>query len=379
MAIWSPSRIKAFFTCPQRHMFDLEADQPQDDKPYFQVGHAVHELVERYTLACWEAGDDMDNEVGMRLMEEIKADLDPAIWSDFEDVACTYLESHLIAPRPDVGSLETMLALGMDHEPCDYENPNALIRGRIDRWGISDGALLISDVKTNRIIINRDQVSSDIQLLCYAYMAWRHHKDDVSEVRIQLDFVRRVDKESNPCIVFERFEAGQLEMIKQWIDNRVVDFYDITSRGVKPKCKPGTDHENCKAYGGCPHLSLCPLCEKYQPPELITSDAEAAALQAWSKSAGTAKGKADRMVKAWVDQQGEVEGYGLKTMIGASRRYKYDGPKVWEVMEKKGKSFADFAKVVSVNAGKIPKSIKEEVQANLESTPETRVTVAKAT
>ena len=377
-AIFSPTRLKSFVACPQRHMFDVSADQPQDPKPYFEVGRAIHTFVERYTLQMWETKQDMDNEIAEDLLEEVRSELDPALWDDFEEVARTYLESHLIAPQPQVGGLETKLAIDYNHEPCDFDQPEALLRGIIDRWWISDGVMLISDTKSNRIIQSRDQVENDVQLLCYAYLAWIHHQEDVGEVRVQLDFVRRTDAGQNPVLIHAVFPVSRLEKMRSALNAKANEYLEILEGNVKPACRPGLEYSHCGEYGGCPHLHMCPHWDGYAPPDMITSDEEAAALQAWSKHNKAATYQADKKVKAWVDARGEVEGHGLKTKIGVSKSYNYDGQKVWEALEARGRTAEDFAKMATVKAGLIPSSIKKEIQEDLEHTYNGRVTTTKA-
>ena len=53
MATFSPTRLKSFWACPQRYVFELQPDAPEEDKPYFALGKAVHLYVERYIGHCW--------------------------------------------------------------------------------------------------------------------------------------------------------------------------------------------------------------------------------------------------------------------------------------------------------------------------------------
>ena len=378
MATFSPTRLKSFFRCPSRYMFDLSATEPPDDKSYFDLGTAVHSMVERYITALWETGDDMNAEIGQNIITSIGSDLDPSLWAEFMEICYGFIERHIITPRPVIGGLETMMAIGRDHKPCDYDDPTALLRGRVDRWWLEDGRLLISDIKTDRRPMNRDQVENDLQLLCYAYMGWMHHIEDVESVRVQLDYVRWADYEQ-PYLISGVFPVERLEKMAPFLDARARELESYLSGEVPPPCKPGADHDNCKLYGGCPHLLKCRHWAGYEPPEIITTMDQAAKLQAWVACNKAEVNKQDRIVKSFIAENGPVEGYGYKSSMSASRRYKYDGDKVWKAMEERGKTFADFAQVCTVQAGSIPKSIKEAVQAELDSEPETRITVKKTT
>jgi hypothetical protein len=378
MATFSPTRIKAFWTCPQKYVFDLNADEPSDDRSYFDLGKAVHSYAESYIRVCWLSKSDSDYEVGEELIYAVLNNLDPSLWYEFTTIAWDYMHTHMFGAEPDVGGLETKLAINWDHEPCDYEDKNALMRGRVDRWWLSDGRLLISDIKTNRLIQSRDQVESDLQLLSYAYLGWMHHKEDIYEVRVQLEFVRHTD-DGNPVVIHAVFPVERLEKFHDWLNSRAVELNQINAGARVPKCKPGEEHANCKLYGGCPHIHQCPHWEGYAPPELITCKEDAAKMQAWAKWVKAEGAKIDRQVKAWVDHNGEVDGHGVVTKVSKAKRYDYDGETVWRVYQEQGKTAEDFAKVAGIKASAIPKKIKSAVQAELEPKISTKVTVAKAT
>ena len=370
MATFSPTRLKAFWTCPQRYVFSLTPDAPEDDKPYFALGKAVHRYVELYIGHCWATKQDSDYGRAEELMEEIRADLDPSLWDEFDKMAWDYMHTHVFGAAPEVGGLESRWAIGRNHEPCDYEQEDALIRGRVDRWWVSDGRLLISDVKTNRLIQSRDTVESDLQLLCYAWMGWRIHREEIYEVRIQLEFVRYTDN-GNPVVIHAVFPVERLEKMTAWIDRRALELGAITAGDMQPKCKVG---DACAMYGGCPNLYECPAWADYAPPEIIESSDDAAKALAWAKWVKSEGSRIDRQVKAWVDMQGEVSGYGAETKISKSKRYDYDPEKAWAVYERHGRSGEDFAQAVKMNARAIPKKLKSEIQAECESIISTRVT-----
>ena len=373
MATFSPTRLKSFWACPQRYVFELQPDAPEEDKPYFALGKAVHLYVERYIGHCWESKQDSDYAAAEQIMGEVRSDLDPSLWMDFDAMCWDYMHTHVFGAKPSVGGLETLWSIDRFGDPCDYESENSILRGRVDRWWISDGRLLISDVKTNRLIQGRDTVESDLQLLCYAYLGWRNFQDEIHEVRVQLEFVRHTD-DGNPVVIHAVFPVERLEKMEDWISRRASELWEIY-HGAVPKCKVGP---TCDQYGGCQYLYKCPAWAGYAPPDVIESEEDAAKLQSWNKYVKAECATRDRQVKAWIDLQCDVSGYGVESKVSTSKRHDYDASKAWEIYEKHGKTAADFAQAVKMNARAIPKKLKAEIQAECEVTISTRVTT-KAT
>jgi len=93
-----------------------------------------------------------------------------------------YSQEHVVG-------IEMDLAVDRNTNPCDYDSPDAIFRGKLDMVEIDGHTARVTDYKTQMNILNREKIDDHFQLSLYAWMLHKKYPH-LKEIYVQIYYMR---------------------------------------------------------------------------------------------------------------------------------------------------------------------------------------------
>jgi CRISPR/Cas system-associated exonuclease Cas4 (RecB family) len=240
---WSPSKAELAGKCPLAFKYRY-VDKVKTDvrSPPAEIGKAVHRVQELVLKGedVKEAYSTMLKEHEEKLTEDEieKTRTFTAAVLSFQDKLQRFIERY---PAKGV-LLEKYWAINPDFQPCDPQDPDAMIRGVVDLGLVlENGMVIIIDHKTGRM---KSLDSFGVQLDTYAIMA-SSHMEDVKGVQCALHFMAH-DK-----IVWGQPKTRKyiVDVLRPWLTKYLND------KAERVKAFSPREGRHCS---WCDYRSICP-------------------------------------------------------------------------------------------------------------------------
>lgn len=161
---YSPSRLDVA-NCPYRFKREyIKKDVQDKGSEASSRGRAVHKILEWITLA-WVHKRQIDPR-WVNLVIDKNPLRDPENLQFVRDAAANYMNSAFPYPFETVVGVEEKVAVDIEGKSCEYDSPNAVLRGIIDILTINGEDAIIVDHKTQRNV----ESANTFQQGCYARM-----------------------------------------------------------------------------------------------------------------------------------------------------------------------------------------------------------------
>jgi len=162
-AEYSPSKLETYETCPRQYWFSQVLEIPGEEKPFFELGKAVHAVLEQ-VAGRLRKGQHVDEEAALEILK--------GLWrhSAYETKA---------AEKRDREAAEEMIGLFMARQAgrkskivdletwIELDLEGRKLRGRVDRIDESDDGLEVIDYKTSKERMKVEDLRQDFQLCLY--------------------------------------------------------------------------------------------------------------------------------------------------------------------------------------------------------------------
>lgn len=299
---FSYSRLRRYQDCPRAYYLHYVKELPDEASIAMRLGSLVHEALERFYrwVVLEEYAGILPHTVLFSIYREVFGEsrvADPDVYADGRGILSKYVESH-----PNV---DHMSVLAIEQE-FRMEIGGAEVLGYIDRVDRVDGGIRVVDYKTNRLLFERSEVESDMQMSIYAIAAKRLYPM-AERVYLTLDMLRHE-------IPLDTERTGeQLEATAEYISVLVgratkdVEFEPV----VGPGCVYCGQQKNCPAFQGVLRGEVPPPSESAR---LMLNVDELAAER--ERVAGLAKiyyskqRELDSLLKKRIDEEGTVTAGG---------------------------------------------------------------------
>lgn len=356
----SYSSLDTFEQCPFKFRCRYAAKIPKTHIGHNAagVGTACHNVCEHTVKAFVEAGKPGSLPIEMipdLLRKEWVAAEIPGDSEEFTD-ALSFMrrwagrEGHM-DPR-DVVSTEDTFSIRLG---------TAEVTGKIDRVDAIDrgaGAFNIIDYKTNRVLYQRWEVESNLQLSIYGLAAVEMWGADPDKCLFSYNMLR------HGVTQIARRSAQQLEATSLYVQ-ALVDFIDrATDRDDFP-CKVNVYCTWCEYRGACSGFAsleadALAIGGGVHEFDLVGAARERDRWHAVEKAAKNKKVEAEKVIKKWMKEHGEVQAAGMAFRFYDLRTVTYDTAQTLAaIAESTGLSPLDVAgKVCKINA----KQLEEWIQ-----------------
>ena len=267
--------------------------EPDAFKLNLMFGSAVHDIFEKLL-------QDPTYDYVKSVPREIMISEHPMYnWSIIPEIVTRFMRKY--SDVSDIYGVEELLAVDEDCKPCDYNDPRAMVRGKIDLLKMDPirGTASITDYKTQANIV---EAKDHIQTKIYAWLLWKNFPQ-LESVSADLYFARWGATRS------ATYTRDELD----WVEN----FLKVKIDEVETRTD-FTEAKRCGFCGLCEYASTyCPLIlteKSYLIKPILTNED---AVEALSQKTGIEiQSKVlDKNLQQWVEKEGNV--YLDDTEIGA--------------------------------------------------------------
>ena len=285
--------------------------EPDDYKLNLMFGSTVHNIFEKLV-------QDPGYDYVQLVPREIMMSEHPMYnWSIIPEMVIKFVRRY--SEVHDIYGVEELLAVDDECQRCDYDDPRAMIRGKIDLLKMDPirHVASITDYKTQANIV---EAKDHIQTKIYAWLLWKNFPD-LESVSADIYFARWGAVRS---AVYTRDELDWVENFVRMKINEVETRTDFT------------EAKRCSFCGLCEYAStFCPLILKergyFIKPILNNDDAKEALSQV--TGINVQKTALEKHLESWVESQGNIYlddteiGMGFKTQNSVT----YDMVKLCEL------------------------------------------------
>jgi len=282
---YSYTKLDTYAGCPLRFKRKYIEKLPEALSEALERGIAVHEIVAAYVKHCLENGvqTDLDYLRSVQGTDEVMEILE------------TYASTHLIEPGDY--TIEEMWKVPLG--PWTFW-------GKVDQLKADDGAVVITDLKTDHKIRSQTDIDKDPQLRTYAWMASLKYPL-AQEFHCAIDFVRYgVTRETT-------YTREDMPAIEKRISSQIEEI----EADRKYEAVPGL------TCGYCSYTDRCPAVTHGGGIEVIASAddagraaAELIALKARVKSI-------EDLLKPWTSTNGAIEVNGMEAGFFKTESFEY--------------------------------------------------------
>ena len=241
------------------------------------VGIAIHEFFELYESHCYEKQVEQDIKFGMKTKGKIiaKCEIPTEMQKDYEIMVDRIIfRKRFNLDYNCMSEIDLAFKIeGGTLKPCDFKDPDALIRGKIDKLyvpKIAGDKYIFTDYKSNRVAFGEDDTESVKQLKFYAVLyALKNPHLKLDNVMLHYDFIRigehtiipfSIEKEKDAIIAeiieyifqFQKKVSRAMKNIEGlvWKKNKVLNF-------INKYFKPSLNR-----YCACEFMHVCPYYTK---------------------------------------------------------------------------------------------------------------------
>lgn len=331
----SYSRANAFDECPAKFKAEYVGQRRvRNPEPYLVLGSFVHEVCDRYVKhlkATTQASDFKQFDVIFEAVWDSpeREGLPGSAKADAYDLCLVARDMLVFEDIRKVHSAEMEIAVDKDWKPCRYDDPDAFVRGKIDRIDIDDeGNIKIVDYKSGYRITG---IADSWQVKLYARLALAHFPE-AATIDVELAFFRHRSLRSG------RLGAPEMISAQDWIEAIGKDMEKAAKTGNYP-ARPGAACRGCAAFSICPARATT---VKPVPPE-----DEAAAVNLVQRLILIEREKKEIMesVIPWIDQYGNVEVNDMVLGYVKEQRLEFSVPIVASILENRGLRPLKYMKV----------------------------------
>lgn len=327
----SYSSIKLYSACPLAYKFSKIDKIHTLPNRYMIIGSLVHEAAEKGFDD--ERFIDVSLKYGNEIADEVKSIIDFA-----KDMFV------------HAGNPEVRLAIDKDKKQVDFDDPNAIFRGIIDRLVIEDDQATIIDYKTNHV------ASSDpLQLRFYAFLVY--HIFHPNQITVEFRYLRL------KRVYTQTFSELELETTDQDVWNTILHYAELIKYDMQNGFKPNPG----VACTSCPYSGMCDTFKEFKEHTFgiipSTPDEIANAIIV-EKTLDTQKRLIHDQVKKYVSVFGELNTLKVKAYFSKVRQERV---KLNELIEYVKDNNVDLAGI-TIPAAKLSKKIPEGDLKNMVET-----------
>ena len=360
----SPSSIELYNSCPQAYKFRYIDRLPELDFPHLQEGKAFHRVAADYIEHCFRTGQKTDfdrfTEIVRQALREVPYDLQ----EDFIGLCKSFVESHVLEADGAQVLVEHRLGLTREGTPCDFDDPDCLLRGIADLILIFPERICIVDYKTSWQIPPAGG-RPPLQAEAYAALISKLHPG--LEVDVVFDFVRWTAERR---WTFSPEDADKaFRRIRRAIER-------ISSDETFPP-RVGRACSNCPFAHLCPELSR--LSESPIPPGPIGPD-EAVELARQYRALELRLRQLEEKLRDYCGRYGPIDLDDERLGFEASEVRSFPDPRpVVEILGKAGVPKEEIWGLLSLSRQKLERLLKRLKRPELQSLIEQHQKVEKRT
>lgn len=237
---YSPSRLEVA-RCPYRFRREyIDKDVPKEGSEAANRGAAVHRVLEWYMVTLLEKKTPNPLWVN-KAIEEFPVK-EPENLQFIRQAAENFLIKVYPYPLETVVGVEEFVAIDEAGKPCDYDDPKAMLRGKLDVLNIAGTMATIVDHKTQRNI----ETADTFQQGCYALMT-----------KAAYPYLTQIDSVLHFCAPELNFYSNPATWDDLALLNLKLDMerFVAMAEAIDPKTEEACPGWHCRY---CPIIDECP-------------------------------------------------------------------------------------------------------------------------
>lgn len=298
---FSWSKINSYETCP--FMFKCQSidNRITEVNPLMIVGRVTHHAINLYNKHCFakKVEHDFDKWKDCAYMALETENLEAEHYPDVMKMVESYAQSHMIPLESAIGA-EEGIALTRDYKVTEWMAPDVWFRSQLDYLQIAGNQAKITDYKSGWLLS-----APKLQMKIYAWAVKKAYPQ-VEQFEIEVDFVRHEYQ--------ERFTVTDEEIPE--IERMILTKTNKIEKDTKYKPNVGIACSYCGCWRWCPAMKEQDIGFK-----MPMDDQEAAALAAKLEQYTKLKAEAQKILRTFCDNHGEVIAGGKKYGFSVSSGY----------------------------------------------------------